>query len=179
MANSVDEDTIEVKPEPGLKDHGDGDGNDSAHLGKVKSERTGSGSRSPSLPLAKIKSSQSSSSANSVKSDNTPLTPTDKKESEEKLAGEVTLKMEPGQPPKLARSSTQKAPAKTAPLFDHLSDATDEAKTSFAVMEACTYANKYLGYTEHAMECDCSEEWSKSSSRSHSNRSTLYPRVVY
>ncbi|KAL9624020.1 MAG: hypothetical protein Q9160_001773 [Pyrenula sp. 1 TL-2023] len=165
MANSVDEDTIEVKPEPGSKDQGDGD--DSAHLGKVKNERTGSGSRSPSLPLAKIKSSQSSSSANSIKSDNTPLTPTDKKESEENLAGEVTLKMEPGQAPKLARSSAQKVPTKTAPLFDHLPDATDEAKTSFAVMEACTYGNKYLGYTEHAMECDCSEEWSPATKKNH------------
>ena len=80
---------------------------------------------------------------------------------EEILGGEITVKMEPGHPPKLQRSSTQKVPARTPPLFSHLPDRTAEATNMFQVIADCTYSNKNLGYTEHAMECDCSEEWGK------------------
>jgi hypothetical protein len=75
---------------------------------------------------------------------------------------ESMAKMETLPPLKLGRSGSQKAIPRSAPLFDHLEDATMEATRSFFVLDACTYANKCLGYTEHAMECDCNEEWGKS-----------------
>lgn len=78
---------------------------------------------------------------------------------EEKVGGDITVKMEPGQPPKLSRSSSQKVVAQPPQLFLHLPDSTAEAQSTFEVIETCTYANKYMGYTEHAMECDCAEEW--------------------
>ena len=84
-----------------------------------------------------------------------------KDEHEETLGGEITVKMEPGQPPKLQRSSTQKILTRAPTLYDHLPDKTLEATGAFQVITDCTYSNKNLGYTEHAMECDCSEEWGK------------------
>ena len=159
MAGLVDDDTIEVKP--ALDDSDSDDELDSIKVEAVKDEPTRSGSSSPSLPLSKIKQSRSSS-ANSIKSLSTTSTPMDKKgEIEAKIGGNVTLKMEPGQPPKLSRSASQKMAARPPQLFDHLPDSTIEATSTFAKMEFCTYSNKYLGYTEHAMECDCSEEWSE------------------
>ena len=158
-ANSVDGDTIEVKEEP--RDAGGLDEKMQAiKVESTKLEPVGSGSNSPSLSPSKPKISRASSSM-SVKSHDTAASPVKK---EEAVGGDITLKMEPGQPPKLARSTSQKVTPRSPPMFDHLPDATDEAKMSFAVMESCTYSNKYLGYTEHAMECDCNEEWGKSSS---------------
>ncbi|KAK5101357.1 histone methyltransferase set2 [Lithohypha guttulata] len=55
--------------------------------------------------------------------------------------------------------TSKKNPPRVAPLFDHLPDARDEANSAYTVIDSCIYQNKYLGYTEHAMECDCSEEW--------------------
>lgn len=80
---------------------------------------------------------------------------------EEKVGGDITVKIEPGQPPKLARSSSQKVVAHPPRLFLDLPDCTAEAKSTFEILESCNYANKYMGYTEHAMECDCVEEWGK------------------
>lgn len=80
---------------------------------------------------------------------------------EEKIGGDITIKLEPGQPPKLARSSSQKVVARPPQLFLDLPDCTAEAISTFEVLENCNYANKYMGYTEHAMECDCAEEWGK------------------
>jgi histone-lysine N-methyltransferase SETD2 len=80
---------------------------------------------------------------------------------EEKVGGGITVKLEPGQPPKLTRSSSQKVVARPPQLFSHLPDSTAEAQATFELMDTCTYANKYMGYTEHAMECDCAEEWGK------------------
>ncbi|PGH06473.1 histone-lysine N-methyltransferase, H3 lysine-36 specific [Polytolypa hystricis UAMH7299] len=80
-------------------------------------------------------------------------------DAEEKVAGSITVKLEPGQPPKLTRTSSQKFPPRPVQMFDHLPDKSTEATATFQVMEACTYANKYMGYTEHGMECDCAEEW--------------------
>lgn len=67
-------------------------------------------------------------------------------------------------PTRTAKSSrsSKKAPPRKAELFDNLPDATDEANGAYQVIESCIYQNKYLGYTEHAMECDCNEEWGKS-----------------
>jgi histone-lysine N-methyltransferase SETD2 len=80
---------------------------------------------------------------------------------EETVGGDILLKQEPGQPPKLSRSSSQKVVSRPPQLFDHLPDSTQDALATFEQIEACWYANKYMGYTEHAMECDCSEEWGK------------------
>lgn len=104
--------------------------------------------------------------SSTVKSRTSSLTPIktengDSTAKEEKVGGDITVKMEPGQPPKLSRSSSQKVVAQPPRLFLHLPDSTAEAQSTFEVMETCTYANKYMGYTEHAMECDCAEEWGK------------------
>ena len=82
-------------------------------------------------------------------------------EHEEVVGGEITVKLEPGQPPKLARSASKKVIARSAPLFDHYEDKTEEATGVFQVITECAYSAKYLGSTEHAMECDCAEEWGK------------------
>ena len=79
----------------------------------------------------------------------------------EVIGGDITLKMEPGQPPKLARTASQKVTARAALLFDHYDDKTQEATSIFHVITDCSYSNKSIGSTEHAMECDCAEEWGK------------------
>lgn len=104
-----------------------------------------------SSPMAK----SPSQSQSPVKKDEDPT------KLEEKVGGGITVKLEPGQPPKLARSSSQKVVARPPPLFLDLPDSTAEAQSTFELMDSCTYANKYMGYTEHAMECDCAEEWRK------------------
>jgi histone-lysine N-methyltransferase SETD2 len=84
-------------------------------------------------------------------------------EHEEVLAGEITLKVEPGKAPKLARKSSQKVIARPPPVFDHLPAATAEAVATFQVIRDCIYGSKYMGASEHdALGCDCSEEWRKS-----------------
>lgn len=80
----------------------------------------------------------------------------------ETVGGDIVLKQEPGQPPKLSRSSSQKVVPRPPQLWAHLPDSTDDALATFEQTESCWYANKYMGYTEHAMECDCAEEWGKS-----------------
>lgn len=80
---------------------------------------------------------------------------------EEKVGGDIVLKQEPGQPPKLSRSSSQKIVSRPPQLFSHLPDSTEDAKATFTQIEECLYANKYMGITEHAMECECAEEWGK------------------
>jgi len=91
--------------------------------------------------------------------ESTPREP--KAEHEEIIAGQITVKMEPGQPPKLARSSSSKIVPRAPQLFADYENKTGQAKSTFEVLNHCTYAAKYLGSTEHAMECDCSEEWGK------------------
>ncbi|KXT05962.1 hypothetical protein AC578_322 [Pseudocercospora eumusae] len=90
-----------------------------------------------------------------------------KSEQQEIIGGDVTLKMEPGKPPKLARTTSHKVEKRPPPLFLDYEDKTSEAKTAFSVLPECTYANKYLGSTEHALECDCSEEWDPATKTNH------------
>ena len=80
---------------------------------------------------------------------------------EEIIGGDITLKMERGQPPKLARTASQKVIARAPLLFDHYDDKTQEVTSIFHVITDCSYSNKSIGSTEHAMECDCAEEWGK------------------
>lgn len=79
----------------------------------------------------------------------------------EVVGGDITVKLEPGQAPKLSRTNTKKIPFRQPPLFLDARDSTAEALSTFERIDDCSYANKYLGYTEHALECDCSEEWGK------------------
>ncbi|KAL8734900.1 MAG: hypothetical protein Q9166_001252 [cf. Caloplaca sp. 2 TL-2023] len=81
---------------------------------------------------------------------------------EELVPGSVTLKQEPGQAPRLARSSSQKVIPRTSALFSDCPSKTDEAKGTFQVIPGCIYSSKAIGATEHAMDCDCTEEWNTS-----------------
>lgn len=79
-----------------------------------------------------------------------------------RVALTVSVKAEPDRPLKLTRTPSHKVEhPQPPPLFDHLPDETKRAKMTFQVIDTCTYANKSLGFTEHAMDCDCSEEWGK------------------
>lgn len=80
---------------------------------------------------------------------------------EESFGGEVVVKMELGHPPKFARSSSQRTTSRSPPLFHSYEDKTEESKDHFQIIPACVYSSKYIGSTEHAMECDCTEEWGK------------------
>ncbi|KAJ8608470.1 hypothetical protein MRB53_039635 [Persea americana] len=88
---------------------------------------------------------------------------TPKMEVEETIGASITLKVEPGQAPKLARTASTKTSARPPQLFDHLPQVTDEATKTFECLTDCTYQNKYLGITDHALECDCNEEWGEHS----------------
>lgn len=135
----------------------------------IKHESSASPSASPSLQPTRLKSSRSSSTSTSS---NRPLAAeraklTAKKEPKEANDHDATstspVKPEPKQPSKPAKVSraASKLPPRVAPLFDHLPDATQEATSAFTVLDACTYQNKYLGFSEHALDCDCNEEWGK------------------
>jgi hypothetical protein len=132
----------------------------STRVTSIKDEAIDSAASSPSLHPTKVKTSRSSSSSTNL-SKSTTNTSIVKKQADE-MNGHAPSKMEPEEglkPLKASRSAKSQPVPRVAALFDHLPDATAEATSTFASMEACTYSNKYLGYTEHAMECDCSEEW--------------------
>lgn len=97
---------------------------------------------------------------------------------EEKVGGDIVVKQEPGQPPKLSRSSSQKIVSRPPQLFSHLPDSTDDAKATFTQIEECWYANKYMGITEHAMECECAEEWGKFLYSFDSLSSSYFPWIL-
>lgn len=105
-----------------------------------------------------------SSTQSPIKAEKPSLSPdTMKEDNEEIVGGEVVVKLVPGHPPKLARTPTQKIVARPARLFHSYEDKTEESKSSFQVISGCIYSSKYIGSTEHAMECDCAEEWDSSS----------------
>jgi SET domain-containing protein len=113
----------------------------------------------PSLSLHRQVFSDSPS-YNSVKSPNdTPRTPDIK---EEVIVAEFPVKMEPGKTPKLPRTSSKKVISRPPPMFNDEPDAYEEATSVFQVIEDCIYANKHMGSTEPALECDCQEEWDSS-----------------
>lgn len=92
-------------------------------------------------------------------------------EHEEVVGGQITVKLEPGHPPKLARSSSQKIRTKPSLLFNDYPSRTEEAQSNFDIIPACIYGSKYMGSTEHGMDCDCNEEWGKLAYTLHS---TIY-----
>lgn len=77
----------------------------------------------------------------------------------ETIGGDVTVTVRPGKAPKLSRKASQKVVSKPPSIFSHLEDATDEATSTFEILTDCHYDRKNLGSTEHALECDCNEEW--------------------
>jgi hypothetical protein len=86
---------------------------------------------------------------------------------EETLGGDITLKMEPGKAPKLSRTASQKVISRPPPLYLDLPDSTEVAKQTFVVLPECTYANKTIGTTDPALECDCQEEYDTATKTNH------------
>ncbi|KAL8705012.1 MAG: hypothetical protein Q9201_001857 [Fulgogasparrea decipioides] len=120
----------------------------------IKREDTADHSMSPSAAsrrrsLESPKKLGSSSHSSAV---STPKT-------EEIIPSTVTLKQQPGQPPKLARSTSQKVVSRNPPLFHEYASKTVEAKDTFQVIPGCIYSSKAIGATDHAMDCECAEEW--------------------
>ncbi|KAJ5953469.1 hypothetical protein N7454_000365 [Penicillium verhagenii] len=123
--------------------------------------KNGRSSRSSASPLSR---QTSTSNSHSLKED--PDRASESDPMEEKVGGNIVVKQEPGQPPRLSRSSSQKVPSRPPQLFSHLPDSTKDALATFSQIEDCWYANKYMGITEHdAMECECAEEWEPETGR--------------
>ena len=122
-----------------------------------KREASTSNGTSPSTDIG-LKSSTQSPKKNGYMSE--VSTPVDR--DHEVVGGEVTVSQEPGQPPKLSRTSTQKIKARAPPLFLDSEDRTRESQSRFDMISECSYTNRYIGSTEHgSMDCDCVEEWGK------------------
>jgi hypothetical protein len=132
-------------------------------VGKVKSERTST----PITPKPELSPNKRAKSGTQspVKSESLPQTPNGNMESV--VGGDITVKLEPGKAPKLARSSSQKIVSRPPPLFKDEPDMYDEATSSFEVVHDCIYAAKWLGSTEQAMDCDCREEFGMNIALSH------------
>ncbi|KIV85653.1 hypothetical protein PV11_01322 [Exophiala sideris] len=160
-----DEIPVQVKLEGSVDDEL-GDEPTNNRLAAVKHENSTSPSNSPSIPPTKLKNSRSLSTSSSSR----PLA-ADREHSNAKAESPETnghdatstspVKPEPKEPSKPAKSSrtASKLPPRVAPLFNHFPDVKDEATSTFTVLDACTYQNKYLGFSEHALDCDCAEEW--------------------
>jgi len=167
-----DDETIEVKREEPSVEADLAEGLSAARVTAVKEEEdAASVPSSPSLAATRLKPSRASSSAAS-----TPKPPpasnsaaiSAKKEAEETNGHPSPVKSEVAKPAKMTRTTTttttSKLPPRVASLLDQLPDVTAEATSTFTVIDACTYQNKYLGFTDHALDCDCTEEWGESSS---------------
>jgi [histone H3]-lysine36 N-trimethyltransferase len=149
-----DESTIKVERE-GSVNGSPMEGSDHASSNNVKKEDPAGGIELPSSAASKLKSSRSPSTSSLARI---------KLHADEPAKAEVEGSVSPvkseTKTPKMGRSQSSKGPPpRVAPLFDHLPDVTSEATSSFTVIDASSYQNKYLGYTESALECDCSEEW--------------------
>ncbi|RMZ90657.1 hypothetical protein DV736_g2107, partial [Chaetothyriales sp. CBS 134916] len=121
-------------------------------------QNSASASNSPSSMPANLNVSRSpsASSLSRIK-----LQPDKSAKSEQANGGSASpVKSESAKQAKMSRAQSAKAPpARIAPLFGDLPDVGSKATSSFSVIDISTYQNKYLGYTETALECDCSEEW--------------------
>ena len=65
--------------------------------------------------------------------------------------------------PKASKRTLKKDIPPPAPTFLHLPDNTREAIRTFELLENCTYANKYIGRVDDALDCDCKVELGKDS----------------
>lgn len=129
---------------------------DNLPAAELKSERSASHDVEAGTPMSIKRSSHSPAESKD------PLAVDAKSEDEDLVGGEVTLKQEPGKPPKLSRTTSRKVERRPPPMFNDYKDSTSEATSTFQVITECTYANKNLGSTDPALECDCAEEWGKS-----------------
>ncbi|KAL8655245.1 MAG: hypothetical protein Q9210_000993, partial [Variospora velana] len=120
----------------------------------IRRERPLGGDTSPST-VSRPHSLQSPRKQGASSQSSTVSTP----KNEEIIPSSVTLKQQPGQPPTLARSTSQKVISRTPPTFDDYQSRTDEANGTFQVIPGCTYSSKAIGATDHAMDCECAEEW--------------------
>ena len=77
------------------------------------------------------------------------------------VGGDVELRLDADERPRLVRTQSHKVPRLPPPLFTDFPDMTAQATSTFSILNECVYANKYLGTTEHALECECAEEWGK------------------
>lgn len=122
---------------------------------EIKEESASSDSQSPSDTIMK---SSPQSPIKHEKASHSPFTGSDRYE--EVVGGEISVKQEPGHPPKLSRSTSQKIVARRPPVFEEYEDKIKEARESFEVIPECSYSSKYIGSSEHdSMDCDCAEEW--------------------
>ena len=136
-----------------------GDGYAKVERSKSDSGKDESGESQGSTPRDVKMESATQSPNRRISSTHGPNDPLVKHE--EVVGGEVTLKIEPGQPPKLARSSSHKVIAGPVQLYSDAPDKTEEACSTFQVLSTCSYSSKYIGNSkvEEDLECDCSEEW--------------------
>jgi hypothetical protein len=129
--------------------------------GQIKAEEDADSFTRTPTPLSAIppRLKQSRSQSPSLKKEGSATPSPDRSVHEETLGGDITLMAEPGKAPKLSRTASQKIMARAPPLYLDLPDATESAKETFVVLPECTYANKHIGTTDPALECDCGEEW--------------------
>lgn len=152
-----------------LKEEGADADMDTIPPATLKSERSRSGDAESGTPMS-IK--QVSHSPGELQGAQSPLA---KDEDEDLVGGDVTLKQEPGKPPKLSRTTSRKVEKRPPPMFNDYKDSTSEATSTFQVITECSYANKSLGTTDPALECDCAEEWGKSDVTLFSQHASLKP----
>jgi [histone H3]-lysine36 N-trimethyltransferase len=110
-----------------------------------------------------LKTSIKSPSHSSMKSENghnTPLDITDRG-----TGTSTPSKMEPKQ--KLSRRTSRKGNLHPPTLYHQEKDQYDEATSKFQIIYDCIYANKSIGTTEPALECECNEEWDTKLQRNH------------
>jgi histone-lysine N-methyltransferase SETD2 len=138
------------------------EGGDVGGMVQVKAEEDDDLALTPiTVPSRPKSTSPSRSSKTSTRSTSSTSSSPGNDEREKIVGGDITLKMEPGKAPKLARTAAHKVVAKPPPLYLDLPDVSQDAKGTFVVIPECNYANKSLGTTDPALECDCSEEWGK------------------
>lgn len=155
---SVDRASVKLERE-NSEDTDASTGKSAPWVSNVKAEAASSTTSSPAPEQPTTKSSRSSSSSmlTSKKITDVVNVKADLDDGDERHKTATKDVSRPQKP----RSTSSKNPPRIAPSFKDLPDATAEANKSYTVIGSCTYQNKYLGYTEHAMECDCSEEWGK------------------
>jgi hypothetical protein len=146
----------------GMKLEGATDGA-SEHLTiQVKLENEADVPERTSTPLSAVPprlKSQSRSQSPAVKKQESEASSPGSSLHEETLGGDITLMAEPGKAPKLSRTASLKIMSRPPVLYHDLPDSTGAAKDTFTVLPECTYANKHIGTTDPALECDCGEEW--------------------
>jgi hypothetical protein len=152
---------------PKTEGDGDGDGSPQVKLEDDAGDFTPDAATPSAIPPRLKARSKSQSPMLKLESDApSPASSTQ----EEMLGGDITLKMEPGpggRALKLSRSASQKIVPRPPPLYLDLPDSTEDAKTTFSVLPECTYANKHIGTTDPALECDCNEEWDPVAKANH------------